>query len=540
VGLVRRVPWLVVAWALGVIAAFAAYLTLAGTFGTDSDAGSNALQAWDMLHGNPLLHGWSLSDVSFYTTELPQYMLLEMVRGLNEGLAHVAAAMTYTLAVLLAMLLAKGGSTGREALLRMGIAAGIMLVPQQFTGVNVLMSSPDHIGTTVPVMVVWLILDRAPQRWYVPVIAGAMLAWADIGDNLVLIIGVAPLVLVCAFRVVQARVAERKPLASQWYYLALAGAALLAAGVAVLALHLIQAGGGFFVKSAPVHLVPASDLPRNAAITSEGLLLLGGAEFVGLRFGVSYLFALLHLAGVVLAAWGWWLAARRFRAGDLVNQVLLTAIVVNIVAYAVSTKPHVITGTREIAAVLPFSAALAGRLVAERLLAGRLVGERPPAGRVAGGRPPAGWLTAARVVPVLLVVLAGYLAGLAYELSKPQVPAQNQQLASWLEAHHLHSGLSGYWEANVATLTSGGQVQIRTVTPHGGRLHQPSYESKLAWYLPSHSYANFVVLFPGRRGFPGFTAAKAVRNTFGPPARTYHMHHYRILVWNRNVLTSLH
>ena len=55
----------------------------------------------------------------------------------------------------------------------------------------------------------------------------------------------------------------------------------------------------------------------------------------------------------------------------------------------------------------------------------------------------------------LLLVLAGYLAGLGYELSQPPVPAQNQQLASWLAARHLHTGLSSYWEANVVALASG-------------------------------------------------------------------------------------
>jgi hypothetical protein len=59
-------------WVLGVIAAFAAYLQLARTRAINSNGAGNALQAWDMLHGNLLLHGWSLSDVSFYTTELPQ------------------------------------------------------------------------------------------------------------------------------------------------------------------------------------------------------------------------------------------------------------------------------------------------------------------------------------------------------------------------------------------------------------------------------------------------------------------------------------
>src|SRR5438034_3902474 len=112
----RPRTWAVPAvWVLGVIAAFVSCLQLARTRAVNSDGASNALQAWDMLHGNLLLHGWSLSDVSFYTTELPQYMLVEFLRGLNEDVVHVAAAMTYTLATLLAALLAKGTATGRQA-----------------------------------------------------------------------------------------------------------------------------------------------------------------------------------------------------------------------------------------------------------------------------------------------------------------------------------------------------------------------------------------------------------------------------------------
>ena len=165
------------------MAAFACYLQLARTRAVHSDGASQALQAWDMLHGNLVLHGWLLGDVSFYTTELPQYMLVESIRGLNSGVVPVAAAMTYTLATLLAALLAKGTSTGRQAVARVLIAAGIMLAPQLASGVNILISSPDHLGTSVAVMVVWLILDRARPRWYVPVIAGAFLGWAVVADG---------------------------------------------------------------------------------------------------------------------------------------------------------------------------------------------------------------------------------------------------------------------------------------------------------------------------------------------------------------------
>ena len=53
-----------------------------------------------MLHGNWLLKGWTLTDVSFYTTELPQYLLVDLVTGLNGNVIHVAAGMTYALALL--------------------------------------------------------------------------------------------------------------------------------------------------------------------------------------------------------------------------------------------------------------------------------------------------------------------------------------------------------------------------------------------------------------------------------------------------------
>jgi hypothetical protein len=108
-----------------------------------------------------------------------------------------------------------------------------------------------------------------------------------------------------------------------------------------------------------------------------------------------------------------------------------------------------------------------------------------------------------------------------------------------LEARHLHTGLSGYWEANVVTLTSGDRVQIRQVKPQDGRLIASAYEAKASWYDPHRATANFVVLFPGAGRYPGFTQERAVLATFGKPARTYHVGAYTVLVWNRNLLAEL-
>ncbi len=505
------------AWAAGTLAAFAANLLLARTRAVNSDGAGNALQAWDMLHGNWLLHGWLTSDVPFYTTELPQYMLVELVRGLNQDVVHVAAAITYTLVMLLAALLAKGSAAGRGALVRVAIAVGIMLGPQLASGTNILLSSPDHIGTSVPVMVVWLILDHARPRWYIPVLAGCLLAWAEVADRLVLYIGVLPLALVCAVRIYRAVAVERRPLASQWYELGLAAAAFAAAAAAALALHLIRSHGGFYAPSPVTQFAQGGALlPRNIGIAGEGLLLLGGADFLGLRLTASTAVILLHMVGVFLAAWGTWLAARRFlRDSDRVVQLLLTAVVINLAAYVLSTQGQAVTGTREIDTVLPFCAVLAARLLADRLLA-------------------------ARLMPLLLVVLLGYLGGLAQEIAQPSAPPQHQPLTSWLAAHGLRTGLSGYWESNVVTLTSGGAVQVRFVSPAGGRVVTGNVELNTRWYDPLRATANFVVLTSGLPGYGGFTSAQAVLATFGKPARQYHFGAYVVLVWHKNLLKELH
>ena len=93
---------------LAVALLFVAYLQVSRTYPENSDESNDLLMAWDMLHGNVLLHGWYLSDVSFITTELPQYLMLERLFGLHTDTAHIAAAMTYTLVVVLAVLLARG------------------------------------------------------------------------------------------------------------------------------------------------------------------------------------------------------------------------------------------------------------------------------------------------------------------------------------------------------------------------------------------------------------------------------------------------
>ena len=190
----RRWPGRVLAGLL-----FLGYLRVSWTVAATSDGAAQALQARDMLAGNWLLHGWTLSDVSFYTTELPEYVLVELVRPFGAGVIHVAAAATYTLLVLAACALARGRARGAEGWLRGLLAAGIMLAPQLGYGAFVLLLSPDHVGTQVPLLLGWLLLDRAGapprrrprgRRWRVPAALCLLLAWVQFADRVALVTAV--------------------------------------------------------------------------------------------------------------------------------------------------------------------------------------------------------------------------------------------------------------------------------------------------------------------------------------------------------------
>ena len=544
------------AWAAGTAVAAAAlftcYLRQSRTVAVGSDGASQALQAWDLLHGNVLLRGWWVTDVSFYTTELPQYAAIELARGLSADVMHVAGAMTYTVLVLAAAFLARGRATGRTGLTRALLAAGIMLAPQLGAGTQILVLSPDHTGTAVPVLLIWLLIDRAPHRWYVPALVWLGLAWTAVADAMTLFVAVIPLAGVCAFRVAQGALGNRR-LGNRrlgdrprqlGYELALLAAAVLSIPAELAATALIRAAGGWQVHGLATSLGGAGRLAGNARLAGQGLLTLFGGNVFGAASGsvLALAFAVVHLAGVALALVGVSTAFRRLArptrptrppqptrptgSADLIESVLLAGIAVDLAGYLAGVQAVNISSTREIAPVLPFAAVLAGRIVGTRL-----------AGR--GGRP-------RRALRYSLGgVLALYAAMLGYGAAQPPAAPQYADLAAWLPAHHLVSGLSGYHQANIVTLQSGGAVTLRAVAPApGGRIGAYTWNASQRWFDPAGHSANFLVLtaprLPDAAGGSGITVAEAIA-TFGRPARRDRYHAYTILIWPRgeNLLARL-
>ena len=159
--------------------------------------------------------------------------------------------------------------------------------------------------------------------------------------------------------------------------MSLAVAAILAYGLAALVNRLLRTNGGFFLHSLGYQLAPVHTWPKHAWVTGEGLLALFGAKPQGPAAAMA--FAVLHLAGVAVVIWALATVARRFFSWpDLISQVLLVAIVLNVLVYVPSTLADATDlNAREFAVVLPFGAVLAGRALAARRAANR-AGRRAP------------------------------------------------------------------------------------------------------------------------------------------------------------------
>ena len=632
-GRAKTRPWttLLVMGAVGGLL-FLAYLRVSWTVAATADGAAQALQARDMLAGNWLLHGWTVSDVSFYTTELPEYVLVELVRPLGPGVIHVAAALTYTLLVLTVFALARGRAGGREGVLRGLLAAGIMLAPQLGYGAFVLLLSPDHTGTQVPLLLGWLLLDVAAipgsrwRRWAPPALC-VLLAWVQFADRVALLTAVLPLALVSTVRLISLARASRQPplgissgagarlgisydqlnrdktdrkvvvsdtksagvarsdgkwgqseggggpagagwareagagwrrgvegteragdaeragrardthgggLPGGWRFEAgLAVAAVAAVGLAWVAARGLAAAGGFTAHPLPFTLAPARLLWTHAWLTGWGVLEVYGANFAGVTGLAGLAVAVLHLAGLALAAAGTGLALWSFlrspRRSGLADSVLAFAVVANLVSYLVSIEPGTVPGTgydaREIAAVLPLGAVLAGRRLGPRLAKSINANFR------------GGFFLAL----AFFLGIAGYASALGYAAAQPAAVSPDTALAGWLAVHGLRDGLGGP-SANLLTVDSGGRVTVAPVTVTSGHVRPLVYQGTSAAYDPRRHDPVFLVtgVPAARAGQPGERLPEAaVLATFGPPTRIGRFAGFTVDVWGVNLLTKM-
>jgi hypothetical protein len=497
---------------------FYLYLRVAATAPMNSDGANNALQAWDMLHGHLLLHGWVIGDATYYTFELPIFAVSEGMIGLGAETVRLGDAIVYFLVVSAATLLACRGDLGgyvrgRTAIVRCGIILTAMGVPLTVSTIMVMMNSPDHIGTCAILLGAFLLADLAGARSkkgrgkYLPVWLGVVLTLGQLGDATVLYVGAVSVLLISGYRMWRQRGVRN-----------LDGAIALAAALSYPAELLIRllcrVLGGYTMIPPQTGLAPIGQWWSNAVVTWHNLgVVYGIVPGVTVRNTHSELSTILGSLAALATVFGFVQVVRRWRTAGRGAQILCVAIVVNLVSYTVSTIPN-LGNAREVVFVLPAGAVLAAWAARGPVLERRWV-----------------------VVPVAAVLALTAFVPTALTAAGPPANSRQVVLGQWLKAHNLTYGIGGYWDSSAVSVESGDAVEVRAVWLYQGNFDGYSWEAKASWYDPAANDARFFITDP-TDPVDEITPAE-VEAVYGKPVAIYTVATRVILVYDKNLLEKV-
>jgi len=366
-----------------------------------------------------------------------------------------------------------------------------------------LLGAPDHTGTSVFLLVSFLLIDRVPARRCTSLLLLAILCAGQIGDATVLYVAVPAVVVACGYRAVATRKVRTSDAVNA---LAAIVSVPLASAVRAVMLHF----GGYQMVAPKIAISAPWRWPHNAIIAWHAICVLFGVQAAGsssLTRDAGYILGLACLlasaAGVARVAWTWRTASRA-------EQLLCVAIVMDLSAYVISTMP-IFTNPYEVVAVLPCGAVLAARACVPGQVAGPLR---------------AGVATGLAAMAALLTLTTA--------AARPAVAEPTVSLSAWLEAHGLTYGLADYWNSSIVTLQSGNRVQVRAVVVQGRQVVPYDWETSTLWFDASRHDATFVIVDLNGNG-----PSPPAEQIFGKPYKIGHVAHWAILIYQKNLLEQV-
>jgi hypothetical protein len=481
---------------------------IAGTEQVLSDGSNTVLEGWDFAHGNVLLHGWILSDVSFYALEIPVAALSVLAVGASATAVHLTAGLVFTL-VIACTLWCDRGSIARRAL-----ALAVLLVPlSDAVAQHALIVGVDHLGSSVFILLSTLIVDRLRGRWYAPWLLLMVLTLGEISDEFVGYVGVPAVVGACLWRML----AERR---LSWDLLDLLRLAAAATVSVVVARH---------VRSVLRHLGAYAMTAPNTVVSprSEWLGHLGNAWF-GLRVLLGFGQPGRGLAGVCELTLGWMLLGLivfggvrtlwHWRTSATAQRISVLLVPGALAAYTLSEQSAKAGNAFDLAGAMPFCALLAANALLE------------PEGHADR------WGVRHRVRGVVVGMIGSVTAlAVLFAAAQPAAAADSSTLVARLRVLHLSYGISDYSTASSTTVQSGLRVTVRAVVWDGAGFGAYAWETRTPWYSAAKYDARF---FVASASGGGTTPAEVVA-AFGRPAAEYRAGHDEVLVYSYNLLTRI-
>jgi hypothetical protein len=490
---------------------------VAKAYPVSSDDATGVLEASSVLRGNLLLTGWTVSNISFVTTDLPFYVVGVALKGLNPSLLRDVPSAVYAVAVGTAVLLAASGarSPGLAAatvMVLLGLPAGgqAEFVTKAYT----------RVGTSIGLFAALIALGGSVRQSVSLTRLGlyaVAMGLTLLSDTFTMVIAVIAVLIVCLLGIARRETYEDLGLAR------VAIATVVAVALAQAASWLIRTSGGFATAPLPLkdYLSSADPLrmvAANAWALAVNLPSLYRCDFpVGDRWS-EWAVCFGCMAGPALLAYALvrGCPACRHRArGDFASDVLWVSMALGLAAFLASANEKD-RGTLRY--MVPF-------LLSGAVLTGRVIGKRAH--------------SRAQIVAILGVLAADFGVTVAWDLQKAPADDPAIALASWLGDHGLNHGYGPYWDASIVSASGRGHVVVRPVRGRdlgtGQRVVEPfRWMSDRAWYRDRP--ANFVVFKRDPAPKFGFLINEPnCLRWFGDPSARYTVGPYVVLVWDHDL-----
>jgi hypothetical protein len=502
---------------------------VARVYPVSSDDATGVLEADAVLRGNVFLSGWTLSNVSFVTTDLPFYVAGVAIAGMRPSLLRDVPVAVYMAAVAVGAALARGRIGGGRALL--GMTAMLVLLCLPAGGLAEFVTKGYiRVGTTLGAFAALLALDVPVGR---PIGRARLVAFAVLltmtllADSFALVTVVLPVLFASAFGARRDRPYGEIKL----WAVSLTALASVAAARGLSAL--IEWFGGYrVVPFGLLDFLAYRDslraISRNVLALVENLPSLyrcafpeeftTTASFVWLGCLIGPLFLFWAFCRRAAALFPRRQPARAYPA-DFIGDVLWLAAMLCLAAYLASSIPKDRTTTRYMVPFVLCVAVAGGRVLAERA---------------------SGFQTA---VVALALLGTSYAFTVRADLRKPTAPDHAVYLADWLAGRGLRYGYAPFWGASIVTVSSGGRVAVRpifvrAISPERHKIVPLPWMTDARWF--ADELATFVVIEIGQGAAYQFGVTE--RNcvtSFGAFKKRYDVGPYTVLVWDHDLRPQL-
>lgn len=413
----------------------------------NSDGATMLLYADEVLSGNIFLSGWSLSGLTFFTTDLPFYLIGVWVFGVGLKAFHTAVFLMYSCMTFSALLVALYGIRHKWTAAMLMLATG--LIPTTYALSNAFV----HTGVFVLFFLAVFVCLRHEQAPKLSAIALFVITTLGVsGDTMALLLIAIPVAILCVLKAI------KKPF--------LMFSSVLFGSIAGIFLQkvFLHLGGAELNALNHRHFIASSQIYNSIIRFFEYCLKLLNSYF--------FTKPVFSYKTVVFGV-------------QLIIALFAVYVIYSSIKAAITKKETDVAISFLGIALMLVSLALILTTLNANITAGRYIGFMPLTLGIALSRCTDIFIPLENKkikCSVWILCIALGLAGIVSSFNAVTPLNTHSRLSEFLEENKLENGYASFWDASVITGYSEGKVNVRSVVSEEGKIKPQIWFCNKEWY----------------------------------------------------------